>query len=1648
MKSFVSTQVGAWLAVLALLLTAPFSLNAQNVRLNEIMASNASTIADEDGDFEDWIELYNAGSEPVDLSGWGLSDNYDNPFKWSFPQDTTIGAGAHLLVWASGKDRQLWRNAGFWTLSEVVNDTVVDEWGGPRQATLQGDASFVAEAERDGAIDFMPSGSIELDEPVWLNGDFTVGYWFYTRRSSSWRAMNNASSLNFSIGHWTDSRISFWNPNVSIYPSEAFQTDTWEHITLTRSGSLVRIYRNGIEVGSGTWTGTLGIDHFGGVSGGTAWSGFDGMLGEVLMLPYAMDATEVGQLHAGTVTLRKPPLHTSYSISASGEEIILTMPDGTLVDELPPTPIPTDISIGRVEGEGDAWFYFGEPTPGATNSTTAYTEILEPPAFSHTGGFYDVPFALSLGADEEVTILYTLDGSEPDPAHLGGTTYEYKNWYPRNPGEEPSPDDLLERVIETHTYAEPLWIEDRSGAPNEISTINTAFSHATLLPSGTVFKGTTVRARAFREGALPSRTATQSYFVSPDMANRYDLLVVSFATGEPGLFGYDEGIYTAGQRADAWRLSNPASDFNNSVPANYRLRGREWERAANMEIFASDGTPLLNQGVGLRIHGGWSRAFRRKSFRIYARSEYDDRNAIEFDLFDGLQAVGVENQPVQSFRRLILRNSGNDWSRTLFRDAMIQDLVQHTGIPTQAYRPAIHFINGEYWGINNFRERMDQHYIESHFGIDPEDSVRLVRNAQIDFGTEADRQDYLDLRAFAETQDLTEPANYQHMVERVDVENLALYFAIQVYIRNHDWPQNNVAFFRKRTEGYLPDAPGAHDGRWRWLLFDTDHGFNYAQRNDNSLARVALPGGGPASWSTTPFRQLLANDDFRALFINTLADLMNTTFEPTRVVDTIDAFAENLASSRAEHVARWQNGHHTGTALRNFANARRPIVREHVLEVFDLPGTGEVTLHNLQPDGGSLRINTVTIDAETPGVPDLEAPYPWSGVYYQDVPIELEAVPNEGWQFAGWQIEPDGEPAFELSEALAQTTLAGDLSVTALFEPIPVPVELHVWDFEDAEELLAPSYTIGGGTLSTTLGSNTVVLANTGGDFDTQHLRINNPLGTELIFALPTPGFEAITLDFDTRRSGQGAGEQKLAYTTNGIDWIDYAEYAVFNDPPQSKSFDFSEVEGASDNPDFGVRIVFEQGDGATEGNNRFDDIVLSGLPLPGVNLPPEIVGSLADPLTGIEGGALVEIDLHTLFVDPDDDELFFDVEIEHAAIASATIEDGILRIAPTLRGETDVTVSATDGNFPPVPLEARLLVYPEAHPLAEGEYLFDAWSPDEPAGSFPPHMIFLQSDRSDTELDTELTFAYRIPPLDAAEEEDVALPYAATSRTRLNGLDADGLAFINTGRGRDLGGALLALDTRGVTEVPVEWLGGTILTNSRVYAIRLQYRVGHEGPFLDVLDEADAPVEYMRNAENGHTAQLEALLPAEALDEPYVQLLWRYYRISGTSGPRAQLRLDDIRVGEEPTGFRLWQVLNFSAAELDDPGVSGPLADPDESGLPNLLRYALGLSRHEAFEEHQPWPWHGLGDDGVEIYYVYRRLIDPDAGVEYRVEISDDLFDPDGWELAEIGVHIRDAGTVFPTGDGITEEVALVMLTDLMAQVRAVRLRVVLVEE
>jgi hypothetical protein len=278
--------------------------------------------------------------------------------------------------------------------------------------------------------------------------------------------------------------------------------------------------------------------------------------------------------------------------------------------------------------------------------------------------------------------------------------------------------------------------------------------------------------------------------------------------------------------------------------------------------------------------------------------------------------------------------------------------------------------------------------------------------------------------------------------------------------------------------------------------------------------------------------------------------------------------------------------------------------------------------------------------------------------------------------------------------------------------------------------------------------------------------------------------------------------------------------------------------------------------------------------------------------------------------------------------------------------------------------LPATNAPFPPPFDLRTGPYLFTRWDASAPARTYPPHTVFLQT-ATNAPPDPGLTVEYTNHWL---------LPYHRTNRSRILGLGDDGLAFLNTSDpqsdgGGYLGAAVLALNTTGKTNLDVAWRGGTVAANSRAYAIRLQARVGPTNTFTDVLDAQGSPVEYVRNAFAGHSEVIGPVaLPRALLNQPYVQLRWKYYWRAGGNGARDALRLDDIVIGDGLAAPRTTSVKRISSAELE-------LRSAGTAGLAYSLQVSTNLVQ-----------WTSLGaltasTDGAVVAQV---LVAPGAGARF----------------------------------------------------------------
>jgi hypothetical protein len=493
-----------------------------------------------------------------------------------------------------------------------------------------------------------------------------------------------------------------------------------------------------------------------------------------------------------------------------------------------------------------------------------------------------------------------------------------------------------------------------------------------------------VRARAFRPGWVPSQIVTESYFVNPAST----LPVISLVTSPDNLFSGERGLFAMGPNAG---LAAPY------LGANF---WRDWERPVHVELFEPDGRRGLSLDAGVKIHGFWTRCYAQKSMRICARRRYG-AGEIAYQVFPGL--------PLDHFENLVLRNSGNDWTEALMRDPLVQSLIDGIDLDHQASRPARAYVNGKYWGIYDIQEHIDEHYLASHHQVDPQ-AVDII---EAEFTTRAgNAEGYNRLLNMAVAKDLANPENYRLITQEMDVGNYADYEITEIYGDNTDWPGNNVECWR-------PQAPG---GKWRWVLFDLDGCFGISGNGPsfNKLAAATAPAN---FYPTLLLRSLLKNAQFRLQFINRFADHLNSTFAPERVLRRIADKQAELAPEIPMHIARWGvlgsvpswNAH--VDVLRAFASQRPQFVRQHIVEYFKLSGTAQLTLGATNAAGGQLCINTLTL---------TETNLPWTGTYFQGVPVTVTALPKATYKFAGWAGTDNTNASLTL-------TLTNSLSLTAVF---------------------------------------------------------------------------------------------------------------------------------------------------------------------------------------------------------------------------------------------------------------------------------------------------------------------------------------------------------------------------------------------------------------------------------------------------------------------------------------------------------------------------------------------------------------------------------------------------------------------------------------
>ncbi|SEJ29758.1 Por secretion system C-terminal sorting domain-containing protein [Dyadobacter koreensis] len=731
-------------------------------------------------------------------------------------------------------------------------------------------------------------------------------------------------------------------------------------------------------------------------------------------------------------------MHTNFGLSASGETLRLSSPQQQQIDVITFGAQTDDVSYGR-KPDGSATFAFFSTPSHATSNNNAPVVLpkLSVPIFSQTAGFKNAAFDLVITNTEPgVRIRYTLDGSEPqDDANT--RDFKYKNRYNDN-GTHPDVGGVGEgwslETYKTNLYESPIRIDDRTSASNKISRKTSSITYnPDYLPTEKIYKGTVIRAKAFKEGFTPSETVTRTFFINPSGATRYAVPVVAVTAPETSFFDYNTGIYTPGITFDQFRRDNPGLPAGFCTVGNFTNSGDVWERPGTIEFFNNNNL-ILSQEFGFRIHGGCSRSVPQKTLRLYSNTEFN------FAVFP--------EAPTRFPKRLLLRNSGNDNNSTLFRDSYFQKLVGNLSFDTQLSRPAVVFLNSEYWGIQNITERYDKYYLEKKYGVN-RDNVDLIDVEGIEV-EEGDAVKYNELMAFVNNNSLANSTNYAAIKTMIDLENFTDYQIVEIFSANTDWPHKNTRLWRNKV-AYNPAGNVAYglDGRWRWMLYDTDIalGLNIGA-SVNSIPN-ARNGGAPSAI----LNKLLDNPDYKTYFINRVADLLNSTFLPSRSIPLLTATKAIYEPLIAEHLARWKSPVNKAfweqsiSEIASFLNDRGSNLQNHIrASLGSSYNNFALTINVSDFNRGYAKVNTMDILPTTDGI--ASSPYPWTGNYFQNNAIKLTAVSKTGSHFERW--EKSGISYATTPEILLTSTTSA-MEFKAIFADGPLPVTLRSFEAKRAD---------------------------------------------------------------------------------------------------------------------------------------------------------------------------------------------------------------------------------------------------------------------------------------------------------------------------------------------------------------------------------------------------------------------------------------------------------------------------------------------------------------------------------------------------------------------------------------------------------------------
>ena len=478
-----------------------------------------------------------------------------------------------------------------------------------------------------------------------------------------------------------------------------------------------------------------------------------------------------------------------------------------------------------------------------------------------------------------------------------------------------------------------------------------------------------------RDGYLDSPVVTRSFIRKQVSMN---MPILSIVTDPAHLYDDKIGFFVKGTNGRAGKGTDELCNWN-----------MDWDRPVNMELITQDNVCQLNQEVWMSRCGGHSKGFTPMSFKVRASKDFDGQNTLEYAFFS--------DKPYVLHKALQFRNGGNDFECRI-HDAALQSLVRTSGMDMdlQDYQPVAHYINGRFMGTINMREPNNKHNVLANHGWKEEEIDMFEIDCDSCYvqmcGTRDAWEELLELSALA-----SDALAYEQVLQRLDIDEFCNYMAVQFYLGNMDWPQNNCKGWRPREEG----------GRFRFVLYDLDLSLDttspFTHFCDVSFYTFCqlfdVPGVSHFRREVELvrlFRNLCKNRQFAQRFADAFSLVGGSVFEPDRSAQLIERYAsavENVQLMESGYPGRntspWPTARKVISKLSDRQSGSFSSLRSFLGTMLSDKIMREVSLStNLVQAGMLLNGQQVPL-----------------GKFHGNLflPATLEAVAPEGYRFLGWK---------------------------------------------------------------------------------------------------------------------------------------------------------------------------------------------------------------------------------------------------------------------------------------------------------------------------------------------------------------------------------------------------------------------------------------------------------------------------------------------------------------------------------------------------------------------------------------------------------------------------------------------------------------------